>query len=378
MTSPSVAFRAPGQSAADGRTLLESGANNLNALRLALAALVMFSHSFALSYGSEDSEPLKRLTRGQETCGTIAVNLFFLISGVLITASWFRSKSMSDFLLRRVLRIYPGFVVALTFSAVLTWVLCPGFWPNTGNVLKWARDFLTDAAFLGMKSLEWPGTFARNPWAGYANGSLWTIPEEFKCYILVAVIGLFCLFKRRVLILVSAGAVVALFARGLLRTPVSWGHLQVNHGEHLVSRFYSYFLAGMLIWLFRDKIRFSPGLAVVSLAGLLVAARFTPAFSLLFLPAGSYLALYMGLSKPWRFTRWTQKTDISYGVYLYAWPVQQFVAMHPGLRSAIVNLLVSVPATAILAWLSWHFVEHKCLRMKSVQLVDYDPAISHS
>ena len=225
---------------------------------------------------------------------------------------------MSDFLLRRVLRIYPGFVVALTFSAVLTWVLCPGFWPNTGNVLKWTRDFLTDAAFLGMKSLEWPGTFARNPWAGYANGSLWTIPEEFKCYILVAVIGLFCLFKRRVLILASAGAVVALFARGLLRTPVSWGHLQVNHGEHLVSRFYSYFLAGMLIWLFRDKIRFSPGLAVVSLAGLLVAARFTPAFSLLFLPAGSYLALYMGLSKPWRFTRWTQKTDISYGVYLIA------------------------------------------------------------
>lgn len=64
MTSPSAAFRAPGQSAADGRTLLESGANNLNALRLALAALVMFSHSFALSYGSEDSEPLKEANEG--------------------------------------------------------------------------------------------------------------------------------------------------------------------------------------------------------------------------------------------------------------------------------------------------------------------------
>src|ERR1700687_1107473 len=80
------------------RTLPASRANNLNAVRLVLAGMVMLAHGFALSYGSADSEPLKRLTRGQENCGAIAVNLFFLISGMLITASWFRSKSMNDFI----------------------------------------------------------------------------------------------------------------------------------------------------------------------------------------------------------------------------------------------------------------------------------------
>jgi len=190
MASVSTILRVFVPSYGDRRSRLESGANNLNAIRLVLAALVMYSHSFALSYGSEDSDPLKRLTKGQETFGTISVNLFFLISGILITASWFRSKSMNDFLFRRVLRIYPGFVMALSFSALLTWIMCPASLQHFRNFPGWARDFLSDAALLQMRSLAWPGTFAQNPWSGTANASLWTISHEFECYLLVAAIGL--------------------------------------------------------------------------------------------------------------------------------------------------------------------------------------------
>lgn len=368
MISLSAVFRSSLTSSIDDRTLLGSRANNLNAVRLVLAGMVMFSHSFVLSYGSEYGDPLSRLTGGQESFGSIAVDLFFVISGLLITASWLRSKSMNDFLLRRVLRIYPGFVVALAFSALLTWILCPEFWQHIGNGLGWTEAFLADATTLSIKSMQWPGTFARNPFPGASNGSLWSIQPEFECYLLVAGIGLLFLFKRRMLILITTGALCARFAFGILHT---------GDPGHQSNRLYLYFLMGMLTWLFRDKIKFSLLSALGCIVVLLVSTRFTPVFSLLFVIAGSYATLSIGLSKPWRLTRWTEKTDISYGVYLYAFPVQQVVAMYPGMRTAIVNLLISVPVTVILALLSWHFVEHRFLKMKSVHFVDYDPAMQH-
>ena len=286
---------------------IESRSNNLNAIRLVLATMVMVSHGFALSLGTEDAEPIKRLTLGQETCGSIAVNLFFLISGMLITASWLHSRSMSNFLMRRVLRIYPGFIVALGFSALLIWLLCPEFRRHVGHGLDWTSDLFSDAVTLSARSTAWPGIFARNPWPGSSNGSLWTIQREFECYLLVAVIGLFCLYKRRVWILIATAIVIATFAWELIRT---------KPAGHPPARLVAYFLVGMLFWLFRDKLRFSLPMALAGVGILLAAVRFPPAFSLLFLPIGSYVTLYVALSRPFALTRWTEKTDISYGVYL--------------------------------------------------------------
>jgi peptidoglycan/LPS O-acetylase OafA/YrhL len=353
---------------------IESRSNNLNAMRLALATMVMFSHSFALSYGAKGVEPLAAFTRRQETFGSLAVDLFFAISGMLITASWFHSKSMADFLMRRILRIYPGFIVALGFSGALTWLCCPDFRQKLGHGLRWLQLLLTDAVNLDSLSAAWPGTFAHNPFPGYSNGSLWTIPKEFNCYLLVALIGLFCLYKRRIWILMAAIAVSLLYAwEFFFVTPAPFD--SQSNPQNSSFRFFAYFLVGMLFWLFRDKIRFTWPLALVCAGALLVASRFPPFFSLAFLPMGTYLALYAGLTKPVRVTRWTEATDISYGIYLYAFPVQQFVAMFPQMRSATLNLLTSVPTTVVLAFLSWTLVEHRFLKMKNARLVDYDPAV---
>lgn len=86
--------------------------NNLNAVRLFLSLLVVFAHSFPVSLGVE------RTGRFNIACGEMAVNLFFFISGLLITQSWLRSKTMNEYLRRRILRIYPGFIAALMFSLV--------------------------------------------------------------------------------------------------------------------------------------------------------------------------------------------------------------------------------------------------------------------
>src|SRR4051812_18089304 len=108
-----------------GEVISKGNGNNLNALRLVLAFLVIVSHSYPLSYGMPEGgrrEFTYKWTGGQETLGSIAVDLFFLISGFLITASWLRSKSAQEYLVRRVLRIYPGFICALCFSALVIWL----------------------------------------------------------------------------------------------------------------------------------------------------------------------------------------------------------------------------------------------------------------
>ena len=88
------------------------------------------------------------------------------------------------------------------------------------------------------------------------------------------------------------------------------------------------------------------------------------------------MILSIGTGRRWRFTRWTEKTDLSYGIYLYAFPVQQVIASFPSLRHAGLNILIAPPVTAGLAWLSWHFVEKPFLRMKNLKMSDYDPALA--
>jgi peptidoglycan/LPS O-acetylase OafA/YrhL len=353
-----------------------SRSNNLNALRLLLATMVMASHAFSVSYGTVAGEPLKRMTVGQETFGSLAVDLFFLISGMLVTASWFRSHSMSDYLRRRVLRIYPGFIVALAFSATVAAFFSSGYRSHVLGDRGWARVFFSDSLTLDKISMYWPSVYGSNPWPGDANSPLWSVQKEFICYLLVATIGMFCFLGRRWWIFAVWTATYALYIRHLLHAVPNWSDLQGNPTDGLADRFLSYFLAGVLVWLFRDKVRLTAWGAAISFIVLCVSARFVPAFSIAFVAAGSYLVLWAGTKRPLGFTRWTQGTDISYGVYLYGWPVQEAISTVPALRSAGVNLLIAVPLTWALAFVSWHLVEHRFLRMKSAEFVDYDPGLA--
>lgn len=168
-----------------GSIILAKKKNNLNGVRLILALSVIISHSFPICYGSggeSKGEPLMLLTNNQMALGNAAVNLFFVISGMLITASWLRSNSMQEFLWKRILRIYPAFIVALAFSGLVIWTLCPEFRASAGRGISWSFLFLNDCIFLGDKSLGAEGVFAHNPWHYNANGSLWTIAIEFEYY----------------------------------------------------------------------------------------------------------------------------------------------------------------------------------------------------
>ena len=143
------------------------------------------------------------------------------------------------------------------------------------------------------------------------------------------------------------------------------------------SRFLTYFLVGMCAWLWRDKIVLSKWIALICFVVMMGSSRFHPWFSLTLPFTLGYMLLWLGYGHKIAWLNWTEKTDLSYGTYLYAWPVQQVVAMHPSLRDPWMNFLIAAPATLVLAYLSWTLVEKRFLAMKGLTQYlsrqDFDP-----
>jgi peptidoglycan/LPS O-acetylase OafA/YrhL len=345
--------------------------NNLNAVRLFLALAVILSHASILSYGKEGEfrgELLATFNSGQMTIGQAAVNLFFFLSGILITASFLKNKNLQHFLLNRFLRIYPAYIAAMIFSAAVIWIFCPDFRANVGRGFSWFFVFLSDCLFLDGRSISWKGVFQDNPFPQFANGSLWTIPWEFKCYLMVAFIGLFGLFKNRVWILMAT-----IFALSVYTASHFTGWVVV--GSKTEWRFLAYYLSGMSAWLWRDKLPYSPFAATTCLFALLISGYFAPWFEVVFPICGSYLALWIGYSKPRKIFEWTDRADLSYGVYVFAFPIQQILAMHEVFRVPLLQFFVATPLSLVCAWMSWTFIEKRFLQMKGWQPNDFDPGI---
>lgn len=326
--------------------------DNFNLIRLLLALFVILSHAHSLMQNA--AEPLEHWTH-DIGFGTLAVYAFFFISGFLITGSWQRSKSFIDFFIKRVLRIYPGFIIALAFSAALIWVVCPEFknfivshhW--TG---QWVEMIGRNALLLKDECISDRHNFAHNPHPGMANGPLWTIPLEFTCYLAVLIAGLCGILRRRWLVLILAGLGYE-FCSLLQQQYNDW-----------VDQFYLCFACGVAAWLWKDKIPYSSRWAATALLVLMLTSHFKPWFSIAFPAAGGYCLLWLAYGPTLPLAKWTSKTDLSYGTYLYGHPIQQTLITFTFLRIPAVNFLLAVPITLVLAFLSWTVIEKPCLSLK--------------
>lgn len=335
--------------------------NNLDFLRFALATLVVFSHSFALP-GYAAFEPLSRLTRGQIDGGALAVDFFFVISGFLVTQSWQRSKGVGDYLKKRVLRIYPGFL-----AAVLLCGLVVG--PLGADSLAAYRHAFHPARFLvNILQLKFvlPPVFTHLAYPS-ANGSLWTIRNEFLCYLMVALFGLVGLYRFRGVLLGLFGVTLLLYLREV------YGHLPFCPGVVLPvvgqvamwPRYLTQYLAGMCFYLYRDRIAYARRW-IGGAAAVVVAACFLPALPAVLPICGAYLLFAFAFSAKPDLHRFAQRGDLSYGIYLYAFPIQQLLlwSMAPHMAPLLLFGL-AFPLTAAMAWASWHLIEKPCLRFKS-------------
>jgi len=337
-------------------------ANNFDFIRLALAVLVIYSHSFPLGLGSEQTEPFHVWTNGQMTGGAVAVDLFFIMSGFLITASAERSRTVLGYLKKRVARIYPAFVVSAMLTASIVVPLSSASIVGSSWWMK-LGDFVLQT--LRLREFDYTGAFTSNPYPAAINGSVWSIQFEFWCYIGVALLMSFGLLRRRAwllgLFLMSVAVSVGFQVEGWVFGGKVLG--VVLSSPQLWARLLPLYLAGVIFYLYRDRIGMSGWLALVSAAMLVLAARIPYGCAALFPFAGTYLVFYLAFA-PWlRLHRAGRFGDFSYGTYLYAFPIMQLL-MH-GIGHTIAPLLLFVyatPLTLLAAIASWYGVERGFLR----------------
>lgn len=337
--------------------------NNFDSLRLIFALLVIFSHSFPLTRRSNATEPLFHLTGGQITFGNISVWSFFVISGFLITQSWMRSPFPLRFLKRRIGRIFPGFIAASLVSALIIVPLAAT--PSTFVPIS-LKNFLLNT--LQLQPPDVPAIFARNPNPNILNGSLWSIPYEFWCYIGVLFLGVTAALRRRYL-------VTGVFLLGLaFHMFLAVRHLEFRGG--IIGRIFGFppfwatvlpfFMAGMLFHLYGGRALLKTRLLLPALL-VIVVSGFIPYGLIVTLPTcGAYLLMSLAYWPPLHPLRLGRFGDFSYGTYLYAFPIQQLLIMHFGASIQPWRLFViAAPSTLAVGALSWFLVEKHFLPRQS-------------
>ncbi|WP_235977223.1 acyltransferase family protein [Bradyrhizobium archetypum] len=333
-------------------------------LRIALAFSVIGWHSFHIAEG--EPHPLGDLHFFWFP-GYAVLSMFFALSGFLITASAIR-LSLGNFILNRGLRIVPALLVEVVLSAIVLGAILTtlplseyfrsdGFWRYFGNVV-------------GFVSLTLPGVFASNP-DHSVNLSLWTIPFEIGCYVLIAglILGKCLHGPRLVLILCAAfgATAIAIYLAdpGFTSTSkLDWRNIFVGSG----SRLFISFLLGIAIYLYRFEIEYSRRTACACLLFCLVVATVGPLpgalLNVLVTPALAYLTAYIGVSDLPKLP-FFHRGDYSYGVYLYGYPIQQtIVAVWPSHINVAVLFVLAAFATTAFAMFSWHVIELPILRLR--------------
>ena len=326
-------------------------ANNFDFIRFVAASLVILAHSFPVSYGTSHREILYRMSRGQTHFGSLAVAVFFVISGFLITMSYEHSKGPFDFLVKRALRIFPGLVVVVVLSAFVLGALVTELPVREYFAHPQTYGYLENALLRAFQT-GLPGVFLDLPLPVLVNGSLWTLWYEFLCYLAILALGVAQLLRPAVLLTLLAFALV-----GYRLVPPLAEYA-------LYFKFFAFFAGGALAYLLRRRLTLTTGSAVGSLVLLAITMR-VGGFNVAFAIAGSYLTLFVAFA-PWLpATRFAKHGDFSYGLYLYAFPIQQIVSMLflPNV-SWWKNLLVAYPFALACAAASWHLVERPALSLK--------------
>jgi peptidoglycan/LPS O-acetylase OafA/YrhL len=333
---------------------LAARANNFDAVRLIAAISVVFSHAFLIAEGSEQNEPLARLSDNQSILGLLAVFVFFTISGFLVTQSFLSTKSLLRFAVKRAARIFPGLVASVLVCGLvlgpLVTVLPLRDYLGDPRVL----EFLGKSVALELGDPHLPGvTFSPLGIGETLNGSLWTLRYEVMMYGMVLALGWLRLLRL--------STSVVLLGLGMLA-------IQFEHEVEVLGDagnwawMLSFFAAGMCLYFLRDSgiLRWE----AAALAGLgLVASTWAHHLILLFGLFGGFLTIYVALKHTPALDCLSRFGDLSYGVYIYGWPASQWAIHANGGAATWWQVFLEGTAVSLgLAWLSWHGIEKRCLR----------------
>jgi len=288
---------------------------------------------------------------GTISSGELAVDAFFIISGYLISQSWLIMPSSIRFLLRRIARILPGFIVCLLVGIIVYTIF---FDPRYISNIWWG-GFVKGLFVLKVKGL--PPAFPLSHHAGL-NGVLWTIHFEFFCYLGVWFFGLCGLLIRKFIMPIWVLLVVAYIGHLALI-----GNIQNNEYPVQWLRFSGCYLTGVVWYLYDSQIKFLAKKYIILIVPAFLfllshSALYVLAVDMLFPLLLSYMAYSIKT-----FNGFWLKHDISYGVYLYAWPIKKIlIATILSVQNPLLLIGLTSLIAALFGWISWIAVERPAMQ----------------
>jgi len=328
--------------------------NNFNLIRFIAASLVIFSHSYPIALGHGTPEP--PTTWIGMSAGNIAVSIFFVVSGFLVSKSFCDRNNLFTFFYARCLRIFPALIVAVLSSVFIVGLLFTELslynYLTDFRIYKYIIKNITLIVFSLQYNL--PGVFTENIYPAAVNGSLWTLPAEFRMYLLIALLGWMGILCR--VWLFNGFIVLAVLA-----------YFYTDHYVIALSaevwRLAAFFLAGTFCYINRKFIPLN-GYILLGILALTIGAWHTPYFKFSFYLLLSYATFWFSLVPAGRIRLFNQIGDYSYGIYIYAFPIQQMIAaLYPGIQPLEMCAWAFL-ATLLCAYFSWHWVEKPALKLK--------------
>ncbi len=333
--------------------------NNFNLLRLFAAFLVLYSHCYAVTTGLSSEEPLR--AQFGVTFGSIAVDIFFVTSGFLVTSSLLIRRSAAHFLRARVLRIFPALIVAqlLTVFILGTWLTSLPlnvYISSTDTIISLVRNI---SLFTGI-SFTLPGVFENNPMRSLVNASLWTLPYEIGMYA-----GLFLLwfmlsrsnknqsgqFERAIFSVAALSLAVHICSHFMWR-------------DSALLRLTCMFSIGSSFYLLKERMAIAGKYFAYCAIFLMLSTINKQVFFIVYTFVIPYLVFCLAYLPKGFIRSYNSIGDYSYGIYIYAFPIQQsLVFLLPGI-SITKLLILSTMITSLLAMFSWHFIESRALKYK--------------
>jgi peptidoglycan/LPS O-acetylase OafA/YrhL len=338
--------------------------NNFNLIRIIAALAVLVSHSFALAIGTGDAEPLRKVIG--MTPGTIAVDVFFITSGFLVTGSLLVRKSAIEFAWARALRVFPALLVMLALT-----VFCLGVFFTTVPFQSYLTDPKTQVYMLKNASLfmgaayNLPGVFEHNPYKNAVNGSLWTMPTELRMYAILASIWvLFRAVHTLRLMAFKVAIVSCAVVAGILHVAGHFYFPMTGHFADFTHLFFMFF-CGAAFYVLKGHISVSQPIFWLAIVALALSVTDKSVFFVVYNLTIAYVLFFLAYIPSGVIRAFNRVGDYSYGVYIYAFPVQQSIAATvPGI-SVLSMLLISAAVTLVFAVLSWHLLEQHALGLKT-------------
>lgn len=328
--------------------------NNVTLIRIILAISVIYYHSFGLLFNKKYDINFI-LSKQQSTTGGLAVHFFFIISGFFITKSFINSKDNSKYIQSRFLRIYPGLVFCIWVCGLIIGPLATKFSIKEYFSNQEFINFVFNNSYNFFNiNYKLPGVFVENKFTDSVDGSLYTITYEIYYYIFIFIVGNLKLFSKRYFFVILFG--IMLF----LSYISDFNALYVT---------FCCFLSGVIGYLFFEDINWKNNkifFIIIILFG--ITYWYGKYFYLIFPIFGTYFIFYLSFKKK-IFKKFDKIGDLSYGLYIYSFPIQQLIINKcPGI-SSIKLFILSLIITLGIALFSWNFIEKPFLNKKNNNLL---------